>query len=280
MGSGPILAATASVECGQLAAYTAPDPSGPTDGSLQLGPSSTWDVLATATISPAAASALPSDVGAGPTCLALGMDSGGKVTSIDFAAQGVLTGTVTFDSGSGFYVFAGRLIIPASVTDAYPALAGLFVSSYRAGSTLTVTFDIDTTSGGFTGFDGHAAFCGKAVPVKANVAKVGKATLPASILSAAAKAALVKDAGQTVCATVHSSGTIGPSGISTSAVVTIKLADPAATPPATTTGVAGQVPVPALSDALAWALILAGASVAMLTILVRRRTSATARGAG
>jgi hypothetical protein len=75
-------------------------------------------------------------------------------------------------------------------------------------------------------------------------------------------------------------GTIGASGISTSAVVTIKLADPAPTPPATTTAVADQVAFPALSDALGWALILAGASVAMLTILVRRRTSATARGAG
>jgi len=280
LGSGPTLADTNSVECGQLAAYTAPDPSGPTDGSLTLGLSSTWDILATAIISPAAASALPSGGGNGPTCLALGLDGGGKVTSIDFAPHGTITGSVTFDSGSGYYILADRLIIPTSVTDAYPALAGLFVTSYQAGSTLAISFDIDMTNGGFSGFDGHAAFCGKARPVKANVAKVGKAALPASILSAAAKAALVNAAGQTVCAKVHSTGTIGQSGIATSAAVVIKLADPAATPPATTTAVVDQAPAGASSDALAWVLILAGATLAMLTILVRRRTAGSARGAG
>ena len=280
LGSGPILADTSSVECGQLAAYTAPDPSGPTDGSLTLGLSSTWDILATATISPAAASALPSGGGNGPTCLALGLDGSGKVTSIDFAPHGTLSGPVTFDSGSGYYILADRLIIPTSVTDAYPALDGLFATSYQAGSTLTIAFDVDTTSGGFSGFDGHAAFCGKATPVKAGVAKVGKAHLPASILSAAAKTALVNDAGQNVCAKVHSTGTIGQSGISTSAAVTIKLVDPAATPPATATITVDQAPAPASNAALAWVLVLAGASVAMLTILVRRRTGWTSRGAG
>jgi hypothetical protein len=280
VGSGPILADTATVECGQLTAYTAPDPAGPTDGSVTLGLSSTWDVLATATISPAATTALPGDVNSGPTCLALGIDGSGKVTSIDFAPHGTITGAVTFDSGSGYYVLAGRLIIPPSVTDAYPQLAGLFVTSYQAGTNLSVSFDIDTTAGNFTGFDGHAAFCGKAVPVKAGVAKVGKAHLPASILSAAAKAALVTDAGQTVCAKVHSTGTTGQSGISATSAVTIKLADPAATPPATATAVTGPAATAASSAALAWALILAGASVAMLTILVRRRTGGVARGAG
>jgi hypothetical protein len=282
VGSGPILADTATVECGQLAAYTAPDPSGPTDGSLTLGLSSTWDILATATISPAATTALPSGGGNGPTCLALGLDGSGKVTSIDFAPHGTISGPVTFDSGSGYYILADRLIIPTSVTDAYPALAGLFVTSYQAGSTLAIAFDIDMTTGGFTGFNGHAAFCGKASPVKANVAKVGKATLPASILSAAAKAALVKAAGDSVCATVHSTGTIDSTtgAISTSAVVAIKPTAATATPPATASALPQDAVAPSSNGALAWLGLLIGAAVATLVALARRGAGRTTRGAG
>ena len=40
-----VVAASSSVECGQLTAYTAPDPAGPTDGNVQLGLSAPWDVL-------------------------------------------------------------------------------------------------------------------------------------------------------------------------------------------------------------------------------------------
>ena len=83
-----VVAASSSVECGQLTAYTAPDPAGPTDGNVQLGLSAPWDVLATATISAAAESALPTLVNNAPTCLALDFDNSGKVSAIDFARLG------------------------------------------------------------------------------------------------------------------------------------------------------------------------------------------------
>ena len=75
-----VSAASSVVECGQLAAYTAPDPLGPTDGSIQLGLSDTWTINADATLSANAATALPSGSGNGPTCLAMDLDGSGHVT--------------------------------------------------------------------------------------------------------------------------------------------------------------------------------------------------------
>jgi len=274
LGTGQSLASAPDVECGQVAAWTAPDPAGPADGSLTLGLSSTWDVLATATISPAAAAGLPNGGSSGPTCLVLGLDSGGKVTSIDFAAQGTLTGTVAYDSGSAYFILASRLLIPKTVTDAYPALDALFDASYHAGSTLSITFFIDPTSGGFTGFDGHAAFCGKGSISAQNVGKVGKASLPAAVLGATARAALRKLSGEAVCAKVHTSGTIDPQSgnVSTTAAVAIGLdpGGPRATPPATTTDAAAVPPGSDSSANLAWLVLAFGLVVAVAGALGRR----------
>ena len=204
----------------------------------------------------------------------LGLDGSGKVTSIDFASQGTLTGTVVYDSGSGYFTFASRLIIPKTITDAYPALGALFDSSYQAGSTLAITFFIDTTSGGFTGFDGHAAFCGKASISAQNVGKVGKATIPAGALGSAARKALHKLSGQAVCAKIHATGTIDPQSgnIATTAAVVIA-ADPGgprATPPATTTNQAAVAPSGDSSPILAWLVLAFGLTLAIAGALGRR----------
>ena len=275
LASAPALASAPTVECGQLTAYTAPIPAGPTDGSVTLGTASTWVVLADATISPAAEANLPNDVNSGPTCLALGLDGNGKVTSIDFAAQGTIVGKVTFDSGNGFYVFAARLIVPTNVTDAYPPISALFKSSYEAGTSLSVTFMVDTTTGGFSGFDGHSAFCGAASLDSKGVGHVGKATLPAATLNKAAKAALKSADGAHACATVHSTGTIDPSNgnITTSANVVIAVTTAKITPPSTTTSgsEAAASSSPAFSE-LAWAVVLAiAAGLALLLGLPRHR---------
>ncbi len=264
LGVAPSLAAAPSIECGQLTAYTAPVPAGPTDGSLTLGTSSTWVVLAAATVSPAAEANLPNDVNSGPTCLALGLDGTGKVTSIDFAAQGTITGKVAFDSGNGFYVFAARLIVPTNVTDAYPPISALFKSSYEAGTSLSVTFMVDTTTGGFTGFDGHAAFCGAASLDSKGVGHVGKATIPAAALNKAATAALKAADGAHACATVHSTGTIDPSNgnITTSANVVIAVTAAKVTPPSTTTSVPGSTgSTPVSAQLAAWLVLVSGAVV-------------------
>jgi len=203
-----VAAASSAIECGQLSAYTAPDPSGPTDGSLQIGTLDPWDVLATATVSAEATSALPTIVNSGPTCLALDFDGGGKVTSIGFAAQGTISGYVSLDLGSGFYLFDDRLIIPPFVTDAYPGLAALIVTSDRAATVLTITFSTDTTTGAFTGFDGHAHFCGPGSITQGGDGQVGDALIPAAVLDANDIAALQGAGQHAVCAAVHSVGTI------------------------------------------------------------------------
>jgi hypothetical protein len=234
-----VSAASSSVECGQLTGYTAPDPTGPTDGSLQLGLTSPWVVLATATVDPAAAAALPPLVNSGPTCLALDFDDADAVTAIAFASTGTLEGTVTFDSDTGFYMFEDRLIVPTFITDANPGLAALFVTSYQAGSTLTVTFTIDATTGGFTGFDGVAAFCGAGGVTADGDGQVGDAIIPAAVLDADDLAALQGAGTRRTCASIHSTGTIDPQTgtITTTTDVAITVAAPGVrvTPPPTDT---------------------------------------------
>lgn len=222
-----VAAAAATVECGQLSAWTAPDPTGPTDGSLQLGLLTPWTVAATATISSAATTALPSTVGSGPTCLAVDRDADGKLTTIDFAPQGTIAGHVAFDGGTGYFLFAQRLIIPTAVTDAYPALAGLFATSAAADTVLSVRFTVDPTTGRFTGFDGAAAFCGAGSLTAGGDGKVGAAILPNAVLDAADRATLGGAHGASVCATVHSVGTIdaGSGVVSTTADVRITASD-------------------------------------------------------
>jgi hypothetical protein len=240
LGAGPAAAASSTVECGQLSAYTAPDPLGPTDGSLQIGTLPTWDVIATATVSPAATAALPSIVNSGPTCLALDLDVDGNVTAIDFAASGTITGTVAFSDP--YYLFDDRLIIPTFITDANPGLAALFVTSYQAGTSLTVTFTVDTETGAFTGFDGTAKFCGKAKVTADGDGQVGDAIIPASVLDATDLAAIAGAGAAQACATVHAIGTIDPDsgGISITTDVTIKVAA-ATVPTAPPTSIAGAV---------------------------------------
>jgi hypothetical protein len=271
-------AAAPTVECGQLSGYTAPDPAGPTDGSLQLGLLPAWVIAATATIAPAAATALPSGVNNGPTCLAVERDPDDQIASIDFAAQGTIAGHVTVDSGSGFYLLADRLLIPTAITDAYPTLGALFPTSERAGSILSVTFTIDSTTGGFTGFDGAAAFCGAGSLTAAGDGKVGAAIIPKAVLDAADRSALKKAAGQRACATVRSVGTIGGSGVvDTTSDVRITVADAGGSVPLPPTdAVAGPV-VSTRSGSTLAAWMTALTLVALAAISRRRRSEGEAR---
>ncbi len=245
LGIANVAAASSSVECGQLTGYTAPDPSGPTDGSLQIGLLTPWVILADATVSADATTSLPSIVNNSPTCVALDFDDGGAITSVDFAPEGVVSGTVTFDSGSGFYLFAGRMIVPDFVTDAYPGIAALFVTSYQAGTDLTVTFTVDPTTGQFVGFDGHAAFCGKGGVDSNGDGRVGDAVIPAEVLDAEDLAALEGAGKHRTCAAIHSSGTIDPDdgSIVTTTDVVITVAGSGATtvPTAPPTSIADPV---------------------------------------
>lgn len=231
MGTATVAAASSSIECGQVTGYTAPDSSGPTDGSLQIGLLTPWVILADATVSSAIATSLPSIVNNSPTCVALDLDDDGAITSIDFAAEGDVSGTVDFDSGSGFYLFADRLIVPDFITDTYPGLAALFVTSYQAGTNLTVTFTVDPDNGQFVGFDGHAAFCGKGGVDADGNGRVGDAVIPAAVLDAGDLEALEGAGNHKTCAAVHSTGAIDPDdgSIATTTDVTITVAGSGAT---------------------------------------------------
>ncbi len=270
LGPATAAAATSRVECGQLSAYTAPDPIAPTDGTVQIGMLAAWDVLASATVAPGAAANLPSIVNSGPTCLALDFDEDGKVIAIDFAASGTITGSVAFDSP--YYVFADRLIIPTSITDANPGLAALFVTSYQAGTSLTVTFTVDADTGGFTGFDGKALFCGKGSVTQGGDGQVGAAIIPGSVLDADDLEALAGAGAAKTCASVHAIGTIGEQGaisITTDVTIDVAAAAASARPTAPPTSVAAVTQADTRSG-LPVILVLVFAIVVTVGAMVRR----------
>ena len=267
------IGASSIVECGQLSSYVAPDPVGPTDGSLQLGALDPWVVLATATVSPAATTALPALAGSGPTCVALDLDDFGAVTAIDVAPTGQISGHVDFDAGSGFYLFADRLIIPTFVTDPYPGLAALVVTSYQAGTVLDMTFTVDSTTAQFTGFDGRAAFCGHGSMTQSGDGRVGDAVLPAEVLDGTDRSRLDNAGNRTACAAVHSAGTIDPGSgnlsITTSVDIDVAAGSVALTPPPTSTVVAD---IPATPPDL-WSVValLIGACIALVAATLAMR---------
>lgn len=268
-----------TVDCGQVTAYTAPDPVGPAVGSLGIGTLTPWEVVPTATVSVAAAASLPSLVNSSPTCVTIELDTDGKVTSIDFAPEGTASGTVTYDSGSGFYLFAERLIVPDFITDAYPGLDALFATSAAAGSNLTVNFSVDVTNGAFTGLGGHAEFCGAGSVTGDGDGKVGDATLLAAVLDGDDIDALEEADGDDVCAMVDLAATIVPNSegqIDVTTDVEIELQDAGAVPtqPATSTANSaasvrdGDLPVLLLGLAVCLGIILA---TSRLTASTRRR---------
>ena len=268
----------ATVECGQLTAYTAPDPLGPTPGTVGLGLLTAWEIVPTASVSVAAAAALPTIVNSGPTCLAVALDVDGKITSLDFAPEGDITGGVDFDSGSGFYLFADRLIVPNFITDAYPGLAALFVTSYQAGTQLSVTFSVDVTNGSFTGFDGQAEFCGAAGVAGNGDGMVGDARIPAAVLGPEDTAALEDGSGADACAVVHSVGVIVPNSegeidVETDVVIAVDAAGGEPLPTLPNTSAVQAARGGAVADVTAMLLIL---GVALL-ILAGTRPRAKAR---
>jgi hypothetical protein len=267
------IGASSIIECGQLTSYVAPDPVAPTDGGLELGVLDPWVILATATVSPAAATALPTLAGSGPTCVALDLDDFGAITAIDFAPSGHISGQVGFDAGPGFYLFADRLIIPTFVTDAYPGLAALVVTSYQAETVLDMTFDVDTTTGQFIGFDGQAAFCGLGSLTAGGDGRVGDAVIPGAVLDGTDRSRLDNAGNRTACAAIHSLGTIDPGSgdlsITTTVDIDVAAGSVVLTPPPTSTI---DVDRPAArSDLTSVVVLLIGACVALVAATLATR---------
>ena len=273
------LAASSSVECGQLMGYTAPEPLGPADGSLTLGFTPAWTIDAAASVGAIAMSILPTIVGTAPTCLSLDVDDAGRITSVDLAAEGHLHGPVAFDGDTGFYIFANRLIVPTFVTDAVPSLAALFVTAFQAGADVSITFGVDVSTGLFNGFDGTTEFCGLGSITTDGDGRVGDAIIVSEVLDAADLAALAGSGSRTVCASVHSVGTIdsGTGAILGTADVTMVVQGTSVTPPPT--DAINSTHVAALPGSL-WTVLLLGtlSALAAIVVLVRRpRSSRTAR---
>jgi hypothetical protein len=224
-------ASSSIVECGQIVAYTAPDPGTPADGSLTLGQLDPWVIDANATVGSSAAAVLPSFAGSGPSCLALDLDDGGVITALDFASQGTLTGPVVVDSGFDGFIFDDRLLIPTFITDAYPGLAAVFITSAAAHTVVTATFFVDTSSGQFTGFNAEARFCGAGDLAGNGDGLVGAAVIPAAVLDPGDSAVLAAADLERVCALVSAVGSIDGSGITINTDVEIAALPNTATDP-------------------------------------------------
>jgi hypothetical protein len=255
-------AASTTVECGQIMAYTAPDPVAPTDGSLTIGLLPTWAIDSDATLSPAIQANLASLPGSSPSCLALETDGSDVITGLDFVASGTISGDVVYEASIPGEVFADRLLVPTFITDAYPGLAAVFVTSEAAGTEVTATFQVDTSTGQLTGVMAHAGFCGPADLAGDGDGIVGAATIPAAVLDSTATAKLVKANGDSACAAVDIDGTIGGGGLDLETEVVITLAA-SATPPDTAAIVPGAAAV--VDGRWAWlaAVALAGFAVAL-----------------
>ncbi len=137
------LAATTGVECGVINAYTAPDPLGPTDGSIQFGFSGPVETIAAAaTLDPAVEANLANYVGNGSiTCVDVTADGGGIITAMAFASGGVISGPVTYDSVNDAYIVDDRIFAPASQLVTQPELVPVLLVPFEAGEPLTVDPD-------------------------------------------------------------------------------------------------------------------------------------------
>jgi hypothetical protein len=202
------------------------------------------------------------------------LDDDGIITALEFAPQGDVAGAVVFDSGLGGYIFADRLLVPTFITDAYPGLAVIFVTSAEAGTNASATFSVDVSSGQFTGVDAQAAFCGPGDLASNGDGIVGDATIAASLMDASAAAVLAGADGRNACAQVRTQGTIdsGTGDISTTTDVTITVAAAPRVritpPPTSTMGAATEGPAPTVPVEY---LVLITATVTVILLGAQRR---------
>ncbi|MEP6681277.1 MAG: hypothetical protein ABJB65_07340, partial [Chloroflexota bacterium] len=204
-------AAVSNVECGLFRNYLAPDPIAVTPGSITFGLSGTPEAIAAdATLVPPADTALPSLQGGVPTCLTVTRDTG-VITAMAFAPSGMVSGPVLlvpdlFGPGQSAYVIADRVFSPVDAVTANPGLAALIKTAADSGSDLSITFQIDLTSGLPTGFDASTTLSGAVVLLPGGDIQIGAATLPSAVIGASARQQLEQAAALGVPATVAVSG--------------------------------------------------------------------------
>jgi hypothetical protein len=265
------LAASQITECGQFPAYTAPDPLGPTDGSLQLGQLPAWTIADDATLVSPADTVLPSLSGSGAvTCLQIDLDDDSVITSVALVGEGTIEGHVAFESGLDAYLFHDRLMLPTFVTDMYPGLGALFGPSAAGGSVLRVTFLLDASNGVITGISGRTVVCGPPDVDGDGNGLLGDAVIPSAVLDADDVAALTDPAAIDACATIETAGTIdsgtGELDLVTDVAIAIDAAPTA--PPTSSSGPATGSSTP--DNGLGWVFVVVIFGVSLVLASVRR----------
>ena len=249
-----VAAATVSVECGLFRDYIAPDPIAPAAGSITFGLSGSPETIAPdAMLVPPTDTALPSLQGGAPTCLTVTRD-GGVITALAFAPSGPIVGTVIlvpdlFGSGQDAYVIADRVFAPTDLIATNDGLAALIKTAADSGSTLSITFQIDVTTGVPTRFNATTTFSGIVVLLPGGDIQVGAATLPSAVIDGVARADLEEAADLDVPATVvvDGIGTLDQSGgVAVDIALTVGFVPPAVVAPAPT-----PTRAPALPDTAA-----------------------------
>lgn len=209
---------TTTVECGIFRDYTAPDPGTATPGSITFGLSGSPEAIAAdATLVPPADSSLASLQGGAPTALTVIRNSG-VITSLAFADSCTISGTPIlvpdlFGSGQDGYVLADRLFVPVEQVGANPGLAALFGTAADSDGVLSITFEIDLSTGVPFEFSATTSFAGEVVMLPGGDVQVGDATLPDSVIAADARADLqaAADLGVDATVVVDGAGSIDPS---------------------------------------------------------------------
>lgn len=255
LASTAAAAAQTTVECGLFRDYAAPDPIGMTAGSITFGLNGSPEPIAPdATLVPPADTVLPSLQGGTPTCLSVTRDAG-TITSLALAPSGTVSGAVVlvpdlFGPGQDAYVIADRVFAPVASVIANDGLAALIKTAADSGSTFSVTFQIDLTSGVPTSFTATTSFSGQVTLEASGDVRVGAATLPSAVVDAAARAKLTEAADLSVPATVvvDGVGTLdqsSPGGVAIDVTLSVTYTTPSVaspTPSATPTPVPIELP--------------------------------------
>jgi hypothetical protein len=213
--AGPAAAATTTVECGLFRDYVAPDPLGPTTGSISFGLLGAPETIAAdATLTPPADTNLASLTGGVPTALTVVRDAG-VITSLSFATSCTLTDDVAFvddlfGPGADGYVVGDRLVAPISLLDIHDGLSALIPTAAANGVPLTLIFSIDTSMGTPSAFDAQLTLVGEVELEGDGDILIGAARLPNSVISNQARGLLAEAAELGVEATVVVIGEGGP----------------------------------------------------------------------
>lgn len=232
-----------TVEGGAYFDFVAPDPLGPTDGTIRFGFNGAVETIAAdAELVPPADTNLAFFGGGTPTCLEVSRD-GAVITRLAFVGECNVSGTVVrvddlFGPGADAYLIADRVAAPAGLVEGDPTFGTMIGVPAAAGTELDITFQIDLATGVPTSFTGQTSVTGAVTLLAGGNIGVGAATLPTEVIDAASREQLEDAAALGVDATVAivGLGTIQQKGDPTIEIeLTVSYAAPTPVPTAAPT---------------------------------------------